>query len=195
MSDPVNVFRGEKSTLKDISVIYSTILLRFIGRIIDWQSQAAKQTLWLMDIPLLTQLCAVLDINLTQLDFDTSFIQNGGDSLKAVALAATLKSVGCEVSREAILTSQSLRHIFHMVQMQNGSDAAQQLQQPLQSIFSISPNPRISSVSATSTISQTFVNGVPRSILEIRASDTRWSSSTGSTSPSNRFWDTGNSSF
>ncbi|KAL3422110.1 nonribosomal peptide synthase [Phlyctema vagabunda] len=89
-----------------------------------------------MDTRLLAQLCAVLSINFTQLDFNTSFIQNGGDSLKAVALAAISKSVGCELSPKAILTSSSLRDIFDMVQVQHDSDVTQeprQVQESLQS--------------------------------------------------------------
>jgi gliotoxin/aspirochlorine biosynthesis peptide synthetase len=70
-----------------------------------------------MDIFLLTELCTVLNTNITQLDLEVSFIQNGGDSLKAVALAAACKSGGRQVSREAILTCQSLREILEGAQM------------------------------------------------------------------------------
>jgi non-ribosomal peptide synthetase component F/acyl carrier protein len=130
-----------------------------------------------MDTALLTQLCSVLGLDLTQLDLGLSFIQNGGDSLKAVALATALKDYGCEASREAILTSRSLRDLFHMVQLQNANKVAQQLQWPRDTDLSIL------SSSATSTISQTSLSGVPLSGLANYIPDTYGNSSLGFTPP------------
>ena len=60
----------------------------------------------------LYELCTVLNKSLLNVDFDTGFIANGGDSLGAVALAATCKSHGLNIPRQKILKSQTLRSIL-----------------------------------------------------------------------------------
>ena len=47
-----------------------------------------------MDFQILTELCTILETEISQLDLDASFIQNGGHSLKAAALAAACKAQG-----------------------------------------------------------------------------------------------------
>jgi hypothetical protein len=114
-----------------------------------------------MDILLLAELCIVLNTNVTQLDFSASFTQNGGDSLKAVALAVACKSAGCEVSREAILTSQSLRQLFDIVQIWTSNRIAQQKLQTNLGLLSRRPSISYSAPQVTSLVPlESTVSGV-----------------------------------
>ncbi|EWG55288.1 hypothetical protein FVEG_13313, partial [Fusarium verticillioides 7600] len=54
----------------------------------------------------------ILNVAIDSLDLDSSFIQNGGDSLKATSLANHFRKRGIAVTREMILTSTSLKHLF-----------------------------------------------------------------------------------
>ncbi|KAF4948216.1 hypothetical protein FGADI_9808 [Fusarium gaditjirri] len=54
----------------------------------------------------------ILDVAISSLDLDSSFIQNGGDSLKATSLANHFRKRGIMVTREMILTSTSLEHLI-----------------------------------------------------------------------------------
>jgi non-ribosomal peptide synthetase component F/aryl carrier-like protein len=63
------------------------------------------------DFLLLFELCTVLDKSVLDLDLDTSFISNGGDSLRAVALVAACKLHGLQLPRDQILKSQTIRRL------------------------------------------------------------------------------------
>jgi non-ribosomal peptide synthetase component F/aryl carrier-like protein len=63
------------------------------------------------DFLLLFELCTVLDRSVLDLDLDTSFINNGGDSLRAMALVAACKSHGLQLPRDQILKGQTLRRV------------------------------------------------------------------------------------
>ncbi|KFY98173.1 hypothetical protein V500_01784 [Pseudogymnoascus sp. VKM F-4518 (FW-2643)] len=137
-------------------------------------------------------------------------ITNGGDSLKAVAVAAACKSAGCEVSREAILKSQSLRQLIDIVQMWKSDPIAQQTQQTHlgllsrppsvsssapQIIYSIPPKSTVSSVDIITTVnynelerpsstsSHTFSNDGQGPILANSFSDAYLSNGTENTTP------------
>lgn len=69
----------------------------------------------MIEIFVLTEVCKLLGANLPQLKLEASFIQNGGDSLAAAALAAACKTQGCELARERILTSCTLWEILYSV--------------------------------------------------------------------------------
>ena len=69
----------------------------------------------MIEIFVLTEVCKLLGANLPQLRLEASFIQNGGDSLAAAALAAVCKTQGCELARESILTSCTLWEILYSV--------------------------------------------------------------------------------
>ncbi|CCT69460.1 related to non-ribosomal peptide synthetase [Fusarium fujikuroi IMI 58289] len=56
----------------------------------------------------------ILNVVIDSLDLDSSFIQNGGDSLKATSLANHFRKRGIMVTREMILTSPSLKHLFSL---------------------------------------------------------------------------------
>ncbi|KAF4335433.1 non-ribosomal peptide synthetase [Fusarium beomiforme] len=56
----------------------------------------------------------ILNVPVTGLDLDASFIQQGGDSLKATSLATCFRKTGIIVTREMILTSTSLKHLFSL---------------------------------------------------------------------------------
>lgn len=60
----------------------------------------------------LFELCSVLGKSALDIDLDSGFISNGGDSLGAVALASACKSHGLNLPRDKILKSQSLRGII-----------------------------------------------------------------------------------
>ncbi|KAF5696072.1 non-ribosomal peptide synthetase [Fusarium mundagurra] len=57
-----------------------------------------------------------LNVAISSLDLDSSFIQNGADSLKATSLANHFRNRGTTVTREMILTSTSLKHLFNLVE-------------------------------------------------------------------------------
>lgn len=56
----------------------------------------------------------ILNVVIDSLELDSSFIQNGGDSLKATSLANHFRQRGIMVTREMILTSPSLKHLFSL---------------------------------------------------------------------------------
>ncbi|KAF5243264.1 hypothetical protein FANTH_8273 [Fusarium anthophilum] len=58
----------------------------------------------------------ILNVTIKNLDLDSSFIQNGGDSLKATSLANHFRKRGITVTREMILTSISLKHLFSLIE-------------------------------------------------------------------------------
>lgn len=65
-----------------------------------------------MDLEILTELGAILETEIAQLDLDASFIQNGGHSLTAAALVAACKARGYRLTAGKVLTSDSLREIL-----------------------------------------------------------------------------------
>ncbi|KAF5572592.1 non-ribosomal peptide synthetase [Fusarium pseudoanthophilum] len=58
----------------------------------------------------------ILNVAIDSLDLDSSFIQNGGDSLKATSLANHFRKRGIAVTREMILMSTSLKHLFTLLE-------------------------------------------------------------------------------
>lgn len=60
----------------------------------------------------LFELCNVLGRSALDLDLDTGFITNGGDSLGALALAAACRTHGIELTRKKILRDETLRDII-----------------------------------------------------------------------------------
>lgn len=73
----------------------------------------------------LFELCTVLDKSALDIDLDTGFISNGGDSLGAVALAAACKAHGLSLPREKILRSQTLRGVVSTISSLDGTDPTQ----------------------------------------------------------------------
>ncbi|KAH8723139.1 nonribosomal peptide synthase GliP-like protein [Phaeosphaeriaceae sp. PMI808] len=73
------------------------------------------------EILLLFEICTVLDKGVLDLDLDTSFISNGGDSLGAVALVAACKSHGLQIPRDQILKGQPLRASYLSTQLESGA--------------------------------------------------------------------------
>lgn len=65
-----------------------------------------------MDFQILTELSTILETEISQLDLDASFIQNGGHSLTAAALVAACKAQGYQLTAGKVLTSNSLREIL-----------------------------------------------------------------------------------
>lgn len=77
-----------------------------------------------MDLLILTELSILLETKLSELDLDVSFIQNGGHSLAAAALVAACKAQGCHLTTGKVLTSDTLREIFHSAQPCKGSSSS-----------------------------------------------------------------------
>ncbi|UNI23721.1 NRPS [Purpureocillium takamizusanense] len=73
----------------------------------------------------LFELCTVLDKGALDIDLDTGFITNGGDSLGAVALAAACKAHGLSLPREKILRSQTLRGVVSNISSPHVTDPTQ----------------------------------------------------------------------
>ncbi|KAI4288945.1 MAG: hypothetical protein L6R35_001783 [Caloplaca aegaea] len=70
----------------------------------------------------MTVLCSILDTRILDLDFEASFIQNGGHSLAAAAFASMCKARGYDVTSKSILTSRSIRHFLSSI----GSNTTEQ---------------------------------------------------------------------
>ena len=60
-----------------------------------------------------SELCTVLNVSPSRIDLDTSFIQNGGQSLSAAALVAKCKLRGHSLTLRTVLTSLNLREILN----------------------------------------------------------------------------------
>ena len=69
-----------------------------------------------MDILVLSELCLTLNRSILDLNLDASFIQNGGHSLSAAALAFSCRTRGCHITTKAVLTSNSIRELIKLVQ-------------------------------------------------------------------------------
>ena len=65
-----------------------------------------------LDAIIMAELSSVLDRDILDLKLEASFIQNGGNSLRAAALVSACKARGRQVSIKAVLTSKSLRDII-----------------------------------------------------------------------------------
>lgn len=65
-----------------------------------------------MDVYLLSLILASLGGNGRMLDLTSSYIKNGGDSLKAIKLASKQRAQGYGITREMILTSASLAELI-----------------------------------------------------------------------------------
>ncbi|KAM0545779.1 hypothetical protein ACHAPJ_011203 [Fusarium lateritium] len=93
-----------------------------------------------MDKVFVSKLLGTLNIPLEDIDFQNSFVQNGGDSLKATSLVNRLRTMGIPISREMILTSPSLNHL---------SDLAKSLD-----ITLLDPNSNRSSMESSTILSR-----------------------------------------
>ena len=69
-----------------------------------------------MDLAIASELCEVLQCRLTELDFDKSFIQNGGQSLSAAALVTKCQARGWGLTSHVILTSETIRDAIDSAQ-------------------------------------------------------------------------------
>ena len=81
-----------------------------------------------MEFLVLTKICSVLSTDLTQLNLDASFTNNGGHSLSAVALASSCLECGYPLSYEDIFRSKTLRDVLKKVQTGTVSTPCIQLQ-------------------------------------------------------------------
>ncbi|KAJ6445344.1 NRPS-like enzyme [Purpureocillium lavendulum] len=97
----------------------------------------------------LFELCTVLDKSALDIDLDTGFISNGGDSLGAVALAAACKAHGLSLPRDKILRSQTLRDALAPISGLVGAEPAQ-VKHYLLSKLALESTP-LSDVSSTSS--------------------------------------------
>ena len=62
-----------------------------------------------MENVILSELCSALDTNVLDLDLQSSFIQNGGHSIAAAALASRCEAQGYCLTTKSILTSGSIK--------------------------------------------------------------------------------------
>lgn len=65
-----------------------------------------------MDILILSEVCNVLGKPPLELNLETNFASNGGDSLSGAKLSASWRTLGLDVTMRQILTSQSLRELI-----------------------------------------------------------------------------------
>lgn len=77
-----------------------------------------------MENLILSELCSALDINILDLDFQASFIQNGGHSLAAAAFASKCKDHGYHITSKSILTSDSIRECISSAKRNTKDESA-----------------------------------------------------------------------
>ncbi|KAH8172387.1 AMP-binding enzyme domain-containing protein [Sarocladium implicatum] len=86
-----------------------------------------------IDIELLESLARVLGRPSKHIDVGVSFIQNGGDSLKAILFQQAIKTHGYDISRQAILTSSTIRSFLGLRKHGNHSIPVSVVVEPISS--------------------------------------------------------------
>lgn len=66
-----------------------------------------------LPISILWKISRILDIRGTDIIFESSFVENGGDSLSSLALQSALRDIGIDLSFEAILTTKSIHELLN----------------------------------------------------------------------------------
>lgn len=70
-----------------------------------------------MESLVLETIASILRVPSSALDLEASFIQNGGDSLKATSLSSSVKPIGLKLTREAILTCRTIRELLRNLEV------------------------------------------------------------------------------